>query len=72
MTTRLPLLIDDQVGPPDLVAAIRQRRGGDLLALDRLLLHSPAFGTASIRSSKSRLALMASPLPKQKAGSASP
>ena len=45
MTTRLPLLIDDQVGPPDLVAAIRQRRGGDLLALDRLLLHSPAFAT---------------------------
>ena len=45
MTTRLPLLNDDQVGPPDLVAAIRQRRGGDLLALDRLLLHSPAFAT---------------------------
>src|SRR3990167_5642943 len=40
---RLPLLTDDQVGPPDLVAAIRQRRGGDLLDLDRLLLHSPAF-----------------------------
>ena len=43
--TRLPLLTDDQVGPPDLVAAIRQRRGGDLLELDRLLLHSPAFAT---------------------------
>jgi alkylhydroperoxidase family enzyme len=41
--TRLPLLRDDQAGPPDLVAAIRQRRGGDLLDLDRLLLHSPAF-----------------------------
>ena len=41
--TRLPLLTDDQVGPPDLVAAIRQRRGGGLLDLDRLLLHSPAF-----------------------------
>lgn len=41
--TRLPLLTDDQVGPPDLVAAMRQRRGGDLLDLDRLLLHSPAF-----------------------------
>jgi alkylhydroperoxidase family enzyme len=41
--TRLPLLTDDQVGPPDLVAAIRQRRGGDLLDLDRLLLHSPVF-----------------------------
>ena len=41
--TRLPQLTDDQVGPPDLVAAIRQRRGGHLLELDRLLLHSPAF-----------------------------
>ncbi|MES2717272.1 MAG: carboxymuconolactone decarboxylase family protein [Pseudomonadota bacterium] len=43
MPTRLPLLTDAQVGPPDLVAAIRQRRGGELLDLDRLLLHSPAF-----------------------------
>lgn len=43
MTTRLPLLTDTQVGPPDLVAAIRQRRGGELIDLDRLLLHSPAF-----------------------------
>ena len=41
--TRLPLLRDDQVGPPEVVAAIRQRRGGQLLELDRLLLHSPAF-----------------------------
>jgi alkylhydroperoxidase family enzyme len=45
MTTRLPLLTDDQVGPPDLVAAIRQRRGGSLIDLDRLLLHSPPFAT---------------------------
>ena len=43
--TRLPQLRDDQVGPPELVAAIRQRRGGRLLELDRLLLHSPAFAT---------------------------
>ena len=43
--TRLPQLTDDQVGPPELVAAIRQRRGGRLLELDRLLLHSPAFAT---------------------------
>ena len=43
--TRLPLLTDDQVGPPDLVSAIRQRRGGDLLDLDRLLLHSHVFAT---------------------------
>jgi alkylhydroperoxidase family enzyme len=43
MPTRLPLLTDAQVGPPDLVAAIRERRGGALIDLDRLLLHSPAF-----------------------------
>ena len=43
--TRLPLLSNDQVGPPDLVASIRKRRGGDLTDLDRLLLHSPAFAT---------------------------
>lgn len=43
--TRLPLLTDSEVGPPDLVAAIRQRRGGELLDLDRLLLHSPVFAT---------------------------
>lgn len=45
MTTRLPLLTNAEVGPPALVAAIRQRRGGELLELDRLLLHSPAFAT---------------------------
>ena len=43
--TRLPQLTDDQVGPPELVASIRQRRGGNLMELDRLLLHSPAFAT---------------------------
>ncbi len=43
MPTRLPLLTDAQVAPPNLVAAIRQRRGGELIDLDRLLLHSPAF-----------------------------
>lgn len=30
-------------GPPELVAAIRRRRGGTLLNLDRMLLNSPAF-----------------------------
>ena len=43
--TRLPLLTDAQVAPPDLVDSIRARRGGGLLDLDRLLLHSPAFAT---------------------------
>lgn len=35
-----PVDIDD---PADLVQAIRTRRGGKLLNLDRMLLHSPAF-----------------------------
>src|SRR2546427_1577337 len=37
-------LSDDQVGPPDLVAAIKARRsGGKLLNLDRILMHSPNY-----------------------------
>jgi len=40
----IPYLSDEQVGPPDLVAAIQSRRaGGRLLNLDRMLLHSPNF-----------------------------
>jgi len=35
---------DDQIGPKELVDAIRSRRpGGKLLNLDRMLLHSPAY-----------------------------
>ena len=41
--TRVPPVADEDAGPPELVAAIRARRGGTLLALDRMLLHSPAF-----------------------------
>ncbi len=33
----------DDAGPPDLVKAIRARRKGKLLNLDRMLLHSPNF-----------------------------
>jgi alkylhydroperoxidase family enzyme len=40
---RLPYKTDDEAGPADLVAAIRQRRGGHLANLDRVLLYSPAF-----------------------------
>ena len=37
----------DDAGPPDLVNAIRARRkGGKLLNLDRMLLHSPPFAEA--------------------------
>jgi AhpD family alkylhydroperoxidase len=38
---RLPYLPADLAEPADLVAAVRARRGGTLLHLDRLLLHSP-------------------------------
>ncbi len=40
---RIPLVPDEQLGPVDVVAAIRQRRGGNLLNLDRMLLTSPAY-----------------------------
>ena len=40
---RLPYITDRQAGDTPLVAAIRQRRGGGLLNLDRQLLYSPAF-----------------------------
>ena len=41
--SRIPPVSDEKAGPPELVAAIRARRGGTLLAVDRMLLHSPAF-----------------------------
>jgi alkylhydroperoxidase family enzyme len=42
--TGIPYPSDDQLGPPDLVAAIKSRRtGGKLLNLDRMLLHSPKY-----------------------------
>ena len=40
---RLPYLTDQQAGDSPLVAAIRARRGGGLLNLDRQLLYSPPF-----------------------------
>ena len=43
MMPRLPYLTDREAGDTPLVAAIRQRRGGALLNLDRQLLYSPAF-----------------------------
>jgi alkylhydroperoxidase family enzyme len=41
--TGIPYLTDEKAGPQDLVQAIRSRRGGKLLNLDRVLLHSPNF-----------------------------
>lgn len=40
---RVPYLPHDISEPGDLVDAIRARRGGNLLNLDRMLLHSPPF-----------------------------
>ena len=42
---RIPYKTDAEAGPPALVAAIRQRRGGRLGALDRILLYSEPFAT---------------------------
>ena len=41
----IPYKSKDILEPADLVAAIRTRRGGTLLNLDRMLLHSPPFAT---------------------------
>lgn len=38
---RIPYLPEDLSEPAEVVAAIRKRRGGSLLHLDRMLLHSP-------------------------------
>lgn len=40
---RIPYQPADLAEPADLVAAIHARRGGSLLHLDRMLLHSPAY-----------------------------
>ena len=40
---RIPTVPDEQLAPRDVVAMIRQRRGGSLLNLDRMLLNSPAY-----------------------------
>lgn len=41
----IPYLPCDIQEPKELVGAIRERRGGTLLNLDRMLLHSPAFAS---------------------------
>ena len=43
---RLPYKPDAAAGPEEIVAAIRKRRGGTLLHLDRQLLYSPALAVA--------------------------
>ncbi|MCP5267063.1 MAG: carboxymuconolactone decarboxylase family protein [Burkholderiaceae bacterium] len=38
---RIPYVPEDLAEPADVVAAVRARRGGGLIELDRMLLHSP-------------------------------
>jgi alkylhydroperoxidase family enzyme len=57
---RIPYQPTDLAEPADLVSAIRARRGGRLLNLDRMLLHSPPFAAgwnAHLRSVRNELAL---------------
>lgn len=42
-TPRIPVVADEALGFDEVVSAIRQRRGGTLLNLDRMLLNSPAY-----------------------------
>jgi alkylhydroperoxidase family enzyme len=42
-TPRIPKRPDGALGPTEVVHAIRQRRGGGLLNLDRMLLNSPVY-----------------------------
>lgn len=61
-TPAIPLLPADLAEPAALVAAIRARRGGDLLKLDRMLLHSPALAegwNAYLGAVRSRLGVSA-------------
>ena len=57
---RRPYVAADVAEPAELVAAIRKRRGGRLLNLDRMLLHSPALAAgwnAYLRAVRSELSL---------------
>ena len=38
---RIPYVPEDIQEPADVVSAVRARRGGKLISLDRMLLHSP-------------------------------
>lgn len=58
--SRIPLIGDEEAGPAELVAAIRARRGGHLLNIDRMLLHSPALAvgwSGFLRAVRTELAL---------------
>ncbi len=60
---RIPYITDEQAGPPELVEAIRKRRGGRLAELDRLLLYSTPFATGwGLMMGRVRTELALSPL----------
>jgi AhpD family alkylhydroperoxidase len=57
---RVPYKPHDLAEPKDLIDSIRARRGGNLLNLDRVLLHSPPFArgwNAFLREVRATLAL---------------
>ena len=60
---RIPYITDEAAGPPELVEAIRKRRGGRLAELDRLLLYSTPFATGwGLMMGRVRTELALSPL----------
>lgn len=57
---RIPYQPSDLAEPAELVAAIRARRGGTLISLDRMLLHSPPLAAgwnAHLKAVRTQLAL---------------
>ena len=61
---RIPFVPEDIAEPKEIVDAVRKRRGGKLLALDRLLLHSPpltAGWNAYLGAVRTQLSLGAKP-----------
>src|ERR1700686_1892810 len=59
---RIPYVAHDIAEPKEIVDAVRKRRGGTLLSLDRMLLHSPALAAgwnAYLGAVRTQLALPA-------------
>ncbi len=61
---RIPYVPEDIAEPREIVDAVRKRRGGTLLSLDRLLLHSPPLAAgwnAYLGAVRTQLSLEAKP-----------
>jgi hypothetical protein len=61
---RVPYVPEDIAEPREIVDAVRKRRGGTLLSLDRLLLHSPPLAAgwnAYLGAVRTQLSLDAKP-----------